>query len=326
LGWQGHRGYRRQRDTRIPTVLLVFACGIAIWVLFGPRSLATGGLGATPTSTTGVAIATGASFSPEPLPACGVGAIPAWHSQYADWQITLLDTTYQVSRSYVPPDLVPITQAGFDGAGQLRAFVIDDLRQLKSAALADGVDLSINSAYRSYNDQASTYAQAQASFGPTLAALAAAQPGHSEHQLGTAIDFDVDTAKQAWLQTNAWKFGFISSFPIDTSPAFTCYKYEPWHYRYVGRDTAASIHNSGLTIREWIWQNAPPPPGYGATPTPVRTPTPLPTPSGLPGEATGGQSTPQPTPVPTPSPPPPPPSSSGPALPTPSPGASYVGD
>ena len=136
--------------------------------------------------------------------------------------------------------------------------------------------ITVNSAYRSYLDQSATYDQATASFGPDLAALAAAKPGHSEHQLGTAIDFGGD---QDWLLSNAWRFGFVSSFPVDSSPAFTCYKYEPWHYRYFGRDIAASIHSSGLTPREWLWLNYPPPPGYLIVPTPVPLPSPTASPS-----------------------------------------------
>jgi D-alanyl-D-alanine carboxypeptidase len=268
-------------------VLGVFVCGVLVWVLFGPRSLSTSMPPATASPIARLETEAVAGPSPEPLPACGVGDILTWHRQYTDWQITLLDTTYRVSSSYVPPDLVPIKQAGFSGDGEVRAFVIDDLRQLREGASSDGIVLGINSAYRSYTAQADVFAQAQASFGTALGALAAAEPGHSEHQLGTAVDFDVDpkvdTLKVNWLVANAWKFGFVSSFPLDSSPAFTCYHYEPWHYRYVGRDTAATIHNSGLTIREWIWINAPPAPGYGATPTPVWTKAPTPSPSGSPG-------------------------------------------
>lgn len=281
LGWQGHRGYRRQRDTRLPTILLVFFVGVLIWIAVGPRSLATQGPDGTATPIALANATVTASPSPEPLPACGVGDVPAWHGQLTDWQITLLDTTYTLSSSYVPLDLVPVAQAGFTEDDKVRAFVIDDLRRLNSAALADHITLTINSAYRSYDDQAAIFAKAQASFGSSLAALAAAKPGHSEHQLGTAIDFGAAVEGTNWLAANAWKFGFLSSFPPDSSPAFTCYKYEPWHYRYFGRDTASAIHNSGLTTREWLWSNAPPPRGYGATPTPRRTPTPSPPPSGL---------------------------------------------
>ena len=92
-----------------------------------------------------------------------------------------------------------------------------------------------------------------------------ARAGHSEHQLGTAIDVTseggvapwnygdwADTAAGSWMAANAWRYGFVMSYPrggIDR----TCYDYEPWHYRYVGRSLAAEITANGRTPREVIW-------------------------------------------------------------------------
>ena len=56
------------------------------------------------------------------------------------------------------------------------------------------------------------------------------------------------------MKANAWKYGWVMSYPKGKS-AKTCYQYEPWHYRYVGRANAKSIHASGLTTRQWIWTN-----------------------------------------------------------------------
>jgi len=98
------------------------------------------------------------------------------------------------------------------------------------------------------------------------AALASsARPGHSEHQLGTAIDLRsysgppaweledwAATPEGAWVAANAHIYGFVMSYPKGMSDV-TCYVYEPWHYRYVGRETAAAIHRSGLTPREYLW-------------------------------------------------------------------------
>jgi len=55
------------------------------------------------------------------------------------------------------------------------------------------------------------------------------------------------------MQSNAWRFGFVMSYPKDASPAKTCYRYEAWHYRYVGRDQAVAIHASGMSLREFLW-------------------------------------------------------------------------
>ena len=61
------------------------------------------------------------------------------------------------------------------------------------------------------------------------------------------------TKAGAWMKANAWKYGFIMSYPKYQS-AKTCYQYEPWHYRYFGRATAKLIHDSGLVSRYWLWK------------------------------------------------------------------------
>jgi D-alanyl-D-alanine carboxypeptidase len=132
--------------------------------------------------------------------------------------------------------------------------VIADLRALSAGAAEAGLSLIVASAYRSYQDQDALYKDIEASYGQDYAQKAAARPGHSEHQLGTSIDF---SDGEAWLEATSWKYGFIESYPGLYSPDLTCYQPEPWHYRYFGRQTAAAIHASGLTSREWLWAYAP---------------------------------------------------------------------
>jgi D-alanyl-D-alanine carboxypeptidase len=55
------------------------------------------------------------------------------------------------------------------------------------------------------------------------------------------------------MAANAWRFGFVMSYPAGTF-ALTCYDYEPWHYRYVGRDLAAAIASSGRSPRQVLWE------------------------------------------------------------------------
>ena len=117
--------------------------------------------------------------------------------------------------------------------------------------------------------------------GYAVALKESARAGHSEHQLGTTVDFrsyggsapwdytDWATTKAgAWLKANAWKYGFVMSYPKGKT-SVTCYAYEPWHYRYVGRTARGAIRASGLTLREYLWreQNASVP-----TPTPTADP------------------------------------------------------
>jgi D-alanyl-D-alanine carboxypeptidase len=97
------------------------------------------------------------------------------------------------------------------------------------------------------------------------ALLTSARPGHSEHQLGTTLDLTSKggaapwnyadwgtTAAGSWMAKNAWKYGFVMSYPKAETSA-SCYAYEPWHFRYVGKGMAAAVRNSGMTLREAIW-------------------------------------------------------------------------
>ena len=92
------------------------------------------------------------------------------------------------------------------------------------------------------------------------------------------------------MANNAWKYGWVLSYPKGQGGALfsnvTCFHYEPWQYRYLGRALAGKVHASGLTIREYLWTH------YTlvdaktgrpiATATPTATPSPTPTPSPMP--------------------------------------------
>jgi D-alanyl-D-alanine carboxypeptidase len=151
------------------------------------------------------------------------------------------------------------------GGGYVREVVIDDLRAMARAARRNGTPLVSWSPYRGYRQQEKLFEGYARGYGFDEAVTFSARPGHSEHQLGLAIDFVAvgddgltsnweKTATGAWMARNAWKYGWLMSYPKGKSAA-TCYSYEPWHYRYVGRELAAEIHASGLTIREYLWAN-----------------------------------------------------------------------
>ena len=175
----------------------------------------------------------------------------------------MLDTATTLRASDVPPDLVDTAQAGIGGGHLVRRIAIEDLRAMARAARADGAALAIQSAYRSYAEQAQTFAYWVAAVGRHEALGRSARPGHSEHQLGTTIDFTsrgappwtgrdwVKTRAGGWLLRHAWQYGFVMSYPR-AARNVTCYGYEPWHYRYVGRSAASAIHAAGLTPREWL--------------------------------------------------------------------------
>ena len=87
---------------------------------------------------------------------------------------------------------------------------------------------------------------------PALAATTVALPGTSEHQLGIAADIGGAVyAIYPWLQEHCWEYGFILRYPPEKT-AVTGISGEEWHYRYVGKEAAAEIHESGLTLEEYI--------------------------------------------------------------------------
>jgi D-alanyl-D-alanine carboxypeptidase len=232
-----------------------------------------------------------------PLPACRYDDIRTLPRDYDDWAITLVDTILRLPRWYAPPDLVSVSQAEIEGNGRLRALLIDDLREMAADASAADAGIAIQSAYRSYQQQVETFDYWVAQLGRDRALRVSARPGHSEHQLGLGVDFRSEaggtpfegdwgqTKAGTWMAANAWQYGFLMSYPKGKRKV-TCYDYEPWHFRYVGRELAATIRASGLTIREYLWLHhttavVPPPaqspPSGAPTPGPTASPEPSPT-------------------------------------------------
>ena len=127
------------------------------------------------------------------------------------------------------------------------------------------VAIALVSGYRSHAQQQVTFDYWVSVGGYEQALRTSARAGHSEHQLGTAIDVTSEggadpweypdwaaTPAGAWMAANAWRYGFVMSYPHGAFD-MTCYDYEPWHYRYVGRPMAAEVHASRLTPRQVIW-------------------------------------------------------------------------
>lgn len=146
-----------------------------------------------------------------------------------------------------------------------------DLQDMMDDCRADGLQPVICSAYRSQEDQerlfsnqlngliAQGYSEENAR---TEAGKVVAVPGTSEHQLGLALDIvDIEnqildesqesTAVQKWLMENSWKYGFILRYPNDKSD-ITGIIYEPWHYRYVGKEAAKEIYDLDVCLEEYL--------------------------------------------------------------------------
>lgn len=171
-------------------------------------------------------------------------------------------------RPFAQIDWEPNDLVDFEGQ-QLRAEAARAARTMMDAAKAEGVTLTVSSAYRSYAVQQQTYQHWVSVNGQRLADQLSARPGYSEHQTGLAIDFSSpegcrleecyeDTRAGRWLAKNAPNYGFILRFPKGQQ-AITGYLFEPWHYRYLGKDLAAQYTVSGAgTLEEFLGTGAAP--------------------------------------------------------------------
>jgi D-alanyl-D-alanine carboxypeptidase len=146
-----------------------------------------------------------------------------------------------------------------------------DLQAMMDACRADGGSPVICSAYRSREKQAELFqgkvdrllAQGYTREGAEAeAGKSVAVPGTSEHQLGLAVDIvdlynqnldhtQEDTAVQKWLMEHSWEYGFVLRYPNGKSE-LTGIIYEPWHYRYVGREAAAEMRTLEVCLEEYL--------------------------------------------------------------------------
>lgn len=181
-------------------------------------------------------------------------------------------------RPHVPIDYSPAPLAMPEGVrslsgGALRADAAAALSALVQAARDAGVgELAMESGYRSYATQQSTYAGHVADRGVEGADLVSARPGHSEHQSGLGADLvacdggcgtldDLAATPQgAWLAAHAWEYGWIVRY-VEGRTDVTGYMPEPWHLRYIGLELARAYHDGGWTTLEEFF-GLPPAPGY----------------------------------------------------------------
>jgi D-alanyl-D-alanine carboxypeptidase len=143
----------------------------------------------------------------------------------------------------------------------------DDLNEMRKAAEKENIYLYIRSAYRTHEEQEKTFNNAVSGYvnqgnsqsvAVERAEQVAARPGYSEHQTGLAVDFSYGAyaERQAvmwdWLSKNAYKYGFILRYP-ENKEHITGYTFEPWHYRYVGKEHAKVIYDNGFLFEEYLY-------------------------------------------------------------------------
>jgi zinc D-Ala-D-Ala carboxypeptidase len=213
---------------------------------------------------------TTATPSPEPteVPLC-LERQPA-----ADDLLVLVSHDFGLSPDYKPDDLVALGDT-FPSAvtrgypTEVRAVIIPPLTDLVAAMHAVELRPFIVSGFRGYYDQAAARRKWEEQF-PEWAHSISARPGHSEHQLGTTVDFSTpdlpamvgekfiefhpafaSSGEGKWLAEHAHEFGFTMSYPDDRFEA-TGFNYEPWHFRYVGVDLATLLHENSTTLSEYL--------------------------------------------------------------------------
>lgn len=187
--------------------------------------------------------------------------------------LTLVNEKNPLTEGDAPRDLIDVKHTSVSkNTQQLRLYAEKSLEALIiEMHSADFWDMAVYGGYRSYSYQQTQFEQYisnEMAANPNLTREAAekivltyaARPGTSEHQTGLAVDMDTMgafstdfqyTDEYGWLTENAWKFGFILRYP-DGKTDITGNAFEPWHFRYVGRYHALRIHESGLTLEEYL--------------------------------------------------------------------------
>ena len=149
--------------------------------------------------------------------------------------------------------------------------IYDDLIAMLQAAKSEGLNPLICSSYRTNEKQERLYQNKVSEYlsqgyskveASDKAAFWVARPGTSEHQLGLAVDIvstknqrldrsQENTVEQQWLIQNSWKYGFVLRYPTNKN-SITGVGYEPWHYRYVGKEHAKKINELGVCLEEYV--------------------------------------------------------------------------
>lgn len=253
---------------------LLAACGAQ-----GAKGHSASSTGSSPTSSPSVSPFTSPSESPatqtasatpagSPSVSKAASASPAAARPSVESSPESLRCLVNKMRPFAQKDWAPSDLVDFEGQ-QLRAEAAQAARTMMDAAKAEGVTLTVSSAYRSYAVQQQTYQHWVSVNGQKVADQLSARPGYSEHQTGLAIDFSSpegcrleecyeDTRAGRWLAKNAQNYGFILRFPKGQQ-AVTGYLFEPWHYRYLGKDLTARYVASGAnTLEEFLGTGAAP--------------------------------------------------------------------
>ena len=171
----------------------------------------------------------------------------------------LVNKNNKLNNTYIPSSLEPINLMYSCKDKLLKHEARIAFEEMAKDALKEDMHIIAVSTYRTYEYQEKLYNNYIEKYGYYYAQLCSARPGHSEHQTGLAVDIadlslDYDnfenTKEFIWMQKNAYKYGFILRYP-KAKFHITGFKYEPWHYRYVGTTISKYIHDNNITLEEY---------------------------------------------------------------------------
>ncbi|MFE8695828.1 D-alanyl-D-alanine carboxypeptidase family protein [Cytobacillus sp. FJAT-53684] len=182
--------------------------------------------------------------------------------------LVLVNKELSLPDGYIPEDLVrPNVLFSFGDQDIEKSYMRQDaataLEIMFEEAKKAGIHLFAVSGYRSYTRQSQVFSAEVSKFGEENASLSVAIPGTSEHQTGLSMDlssqsaqFELseqfgETTEGKWMAENAHHYGFILRYPKGKE-GITGYKYEPWHFRYVGKEAAAVIYENKWTLEEYF--------------------------------------------------------------------------
>ena len=190
---------------------------------------------------------------------------PDGEESAGDWKLTLVNATHPMAEGYRPRVSEIENNYYFDSRA------VGELQQMLADGRKEGLDFWICSAYRTmekqidlYNNKVSRLQAEGLSYEDAYrqAGTVVAYPGTSEHNLGLAADIvakdyqllddkQAETPEAKWLKENCWRYGFILRYPTDKTEE-TGIIFEPWHYRYVGKEAAREIMEQGICLEEYL--------------------------------------------------------------------------
>lgn len=174
--------------------------------------------------------------------------------------LTLVDKENRLGSDFIPVNMVNLSDYDLSTRYATMMFcdyAVEDFVKMSNSAKEEGIEIFIASTYRSYEFQDQIFTNMKNYHGEEKAATIVAYPGASQHQLGTGVDFGSIKPSYAftdagiWLKENAWKYGFSISYPNGMEDV-TTYMWEPWHYRYIGKQATKIQRKYFMDVQHYL--------------------------------------------------------------------------